>query len=219
MASQSHWERIYQTKSPQETSWYQPHLQPSLDWISDACPNRSASIIDVGGGESALVDDLLVRQYRALTVLDVAEGAIKKSQDRLGAEAKGVNWLVGDVTEVSLLPRAYDVWHDRAVFHFLIEAEQRSAYIRQLSSSLKIGGHVVIATFGPEGPEKCSGLVTKRHDAPLLQHELGQDFRLMRSSIVEHKTPFGRTQQFLYCHFILGYNISPSDAEQETRFR
>ncbi|MGC1363049.1 MAG: class I SAM-dependent methyltransferase [Silvibacterium sp.] len=204
MGTQSHWERIYQTKSPEQTSWYQPHLQTSLDWITDAAPDRSAAIIDVGGGQSTLVDDLLTLQYRALTVLDVAEAAIRNSRQRLGPAAKNIQWLTGDVTKVSLPPRAYDVWHDRAVFHFLAQPEQRSAYVRQLALSLKMGGHVVIATFGPDGPETCSGLATRRYDAQSLQRELGQNFRMVKSSAVDHQTPFGTMQQFLYCHFILG---------------
>ncbi len=204
MDLQSHWERIYQTKSPQEPSWYPPHLQTSLDWISGAAPDRSASILDVGGGESTLVDDLLARQYRALTVLDVSSAALDKSRQRLGPAAESVKWLAGDVTEISLPSRAYDVWHDRAVFHFFTEPERRAVYVRQLASSLKIGGHVVLSTFGPEGPEKCSGLVTRRYNAESLSHELGQGFRMAGSSVVEHRTPFGTTQQFLYCHFIFG---------------
>lgn len=186
-----------------ETSWFEPHLQTSLHWISEAAPDRSASIIDVGGGESTLSDDLLAMHYRSLTVLDIAKAAITKSRNRLGAAAEKINWLVGNVIEVALPPRAYDVWHDRAVFHFLTEPDRRSAYVRQLSSSLKTGGHVVIATFGPQGPEKCSGLVTMRYNADSLQRELGQDFRLVRSSVVEHHTPFGTAQQFLYCQFTL----------------
>jgi 2-polyprenyl-3-methyl-5-hydroxy-6-metoxy-1,4-benzoquinol methylase len=204
MSTQDHWERIYQTKSPQETSWFGPHLQTSLDWVVEAVPDRSASIIDVGDGESTLADDLLGLQYLSLTVLDVADAAINKSRQRLGARASNINWLVGNVLEVSLPPRAYDLWHDRAVFHFLTEPDQRLAYVRQLASSLKIGGHVVIATFGPQGPEKCSGLDTRRYDAESLQHELGRDFSLVKSSVVQHQTPFGTTQQFLYCHFIHG---------------
>ena len=204
MTLQDHWQHIYQTKSPVETSWFEPRLQTSLDWISEAAPDRSASIIDVGGGESTLSDDLLAMHYRSLTVLDIAEAAITKSRNRLGAAAERINWLVGNVIEVALPPRAYDVWHDRAVFHFLTELDQRLAYVRQLSSSLKTGGHVVIATFGPQGPEKCSGLVTMRYNAESLQRELGQDFRLVRSSVVEHHTPFGTAQQFIYCHFTMG---------------
>jgi 2-polyprenyl-3-methyl-5-hydroxy-6-metoxy-1,4-benzoquinol methylase len=203
MTLQDHWEHIYQTKAPVETSWFEPHLQTSLHWISEAAPDRSASIIDVGGGESTLSDDLLAMHYRSLTVLDIAKAAITKSRNRLGAAAEKINWLVGNVIEVALPPRAYDVWHDRAVFHFLTEPDRRSAYVRQLYSSLKTGGHVVIATFGPQGPEKCSGLVTMRYNADSLQRELGQDFRLVRSSVVEHHTPFGTAQQFLYCQFTL----------------
>ena len=203
MEPQSHWERIYQTKSPLETSWFEPHLKTSIDWIEAACPDRSASIIDVGGGESTLADDLLARQFRALTVLDIAAAAIGKSRDRLGPGARSIHWLVGDVTDVSLPPRAYDVWHDRAVFHFFTDPERRSAYVRQVRSALKIGGHLVLATFGPQGPEKCSGLPTQRYDAESLHRELGRDFHMVRSSVVEHVTPFGTTQQFLYCHFIL----------------
>ncbi len=201
MSTQTHWNHIYQTKSPQETSWYQPHLETSLDWILEAAPDRSASIIDVGGGESTLVDDLLARRFASVTILDVAGAALGKSQNRLGDRAKNVAWIEGDVTEVALPPRAYDIWHDRAVFHFLTQAEQRSAYVRQLSASLKTGGQVLMATFGPEGPQKCSGLPTQRYDALSLLRELGPDFRLVRHSVVDHQTPFGTRQQFLYCHF------------------
>jgi ubiquinone/menaquinone biosynthesis C-methylase UbiE len=185
-------------------SWFQPHLQTSLDWISHAVSDRSASIIDVGGGESTLADDLLARGYRALTVLDFAEAAIQKSQERLGPAAERINWLVGDVTRVSLPSRSYDVWHDRAVFHFFTESKQRFTYVSRLASSLKIGGHLVISSFGPEGPERCSGLPIQRYDAEMLQKELGCDFRMVKSSLVEHQTPFGAAQQFLYCHFTFG---------------
>lgn len=204
MSTQSHWERIYQSKSPVETSWYQPHLQTSLEWILQAAPDRSASIIDVGGGEATLVDDLLLREYGALTVLDVSGAALGKSQNRLGDEAKGVNWVVGDVTEASLPVRAYDIWHDRAVFHFFTEAEQRAAYVRQLTSSLKAGGQVLMATFGPDGPQKCSGLPAQRYDAQSLLRELGPKFRIVKHLIADHQTPFGTTQQFLYCQFAFG---------------
>jgi 2-polyprenyl-3-methyl-5-hydroxy-6-metoxy-1,4-benzoquinol methylase len=204
MSTQNHWERIYQTKSPQETSWFQPHLETSLNWIAEAVPDRSASIIDVGGGQSTLVDDLLAMQYASVTALDLAEAAISKSRQRLGAAAANIKWLIGDVLEVSLPPSAYDLWHDRAVFHFLTEPQQRQTYVRQLASSLKTGGHVIIATFGPQGPEKCSGLTTQRYAPESLHREFGSAFRLVKSAVVEHQTPFATTQQFLYCHFILG---------------
>jgi SAM-dependent methyltransferase len=201
MDVQTYWDQIYRAKSPEETSWYQPHLQTSLHWISEAAQDRSAAIIDVGGGESTLVDDLYMRGYHTLTVLDVADAAIKKSQERLGPVAQSIHWLVGDVTTVALPLRAYDLWHDRAVFHFLTRPEQRLVYVRQITSTLKAGGQVIISTFGPEGPQRCSGLNTKRYDAESLHREMGPDFQLVRSSAVEHQTPFGATQQFLYCQF------------------
>jgi SAM-dependent methyltransferase len=201
MDMQAYWEQLYGAKSPQETSWYEPHLQTSLDWIAAAAKSPSASIIDIGGGESTLVDDLLARGYDRLSVLDIAGAAIRKSQERLGSAAKLVAWLVGDVTTSALPTATYDVWHDRAVFHFLTKPEQRLAYVHQIVSALKPGGQVVMATFGPEGPEKCSGLDIKRYDAASLHHELGTNFQMVRSSLTEHRTPFGTTQQFLYCQF------------------
>ena len=201
MDARAHWERVYQTKSPAETSWYEPHLQTSLEWMEHAAGERSASIIDIGGGESTLVDDLLATGYRDLTVLDIAEAALEKSRKRLGEAAKTVRWIVGDVTTVALPVRAYDVWHDRALFHFLTEPERRAAYVRQITASLKRGGQVVMATFGPKGPQKCSGFDTRRYDADSLLREMGPAFRLVRSATVEHRTPFGTTQQFLYCQF------------------
>jgi ubiquinone/menaquinone biosynthesis C-methylase UbiE len=174
-----------------------------VDWVSRAAGDLSASIIDVGGGESTLVDDLLAMGYRALTVLDVADAAMERSRERLGAAAQSVRWIVGDVGEIALPARAYDVWHDRAVFHFLTEAAQREAYVRQLTSALRAGGQVVMATFGPEGPQRCSGLDTMGYDGESLNRALGPDFEMVRSSIVTHRTPRGRPQQFLYCQFSL----------------
>jgi 2-polyprenyl-3-methyl-5-hydroxy-6-metoxy-1,4-benzoquinol methylase len=203
MGSQTHWENVYRTKSPEQTSWYQPHLQTSLEWISQAAPGRSASIIDVGGGESTLAADLVALGYRNITVLDLSESAIEKSQNRLGDAAQQIKWLVTDVTEAALPPRSYDLWHDRALFHFLTGPGQRRAYVRRLVSSLRPKGHAVIATFGHDGPQKCSGLATNRYDAQSLLRELGPDFQLARSSLVDHQTPSGATQKFLYCHFIL----------------
>jgi len=203
MDSQAHWDHVYQTKSAGQTSWYQPHLQTSLDWIAAAAPDRSASIIDVGGGESTLADDLLVLGYRNVTVLDLSEAAIAKSQNRLGGATEQINWLVADITTATLPPRSYDLWHDRAVFHFLTDPAQRRSYAQRLASSLRPAGHAVIATFGPGGPEKCSGLPTSRYDAESVLHELGPDFRIAKSALVNHQTPFGTKQQFLYCDFIL----------------
>ncbi len=203
MDMQAHWEHLYRTKAPNETSWYQPHLETSLDWVLQAASDRSAAIIDMGAGESTLVDDLLGYGYVALTVLDVSDRAIRKAKQRLGPEASCIRWIVSDIAEAALAADAYDVWHDRAVFHFLVEPEQRSAYVRQLVRSLKVGGQVVIATFGSDGPAKCSGLDVERYDAVSLHYELGTKSQLVRDALVPHKTPFGTTQQFLYCQFSL----------------
>lgn len=201
MDLQHHWENLYRTKSANQTSWYQPHLQMSLDWIAEAAADRSSSIIDVGGGESTLVDDLLTEGYRNITALDLSETAIMKSRGRLEALGQSVRWVIGDVMETSLPAQAFDLWHDRAVFHFLTEPHQRAAYVRQLTTSLRTGAHVIVATFGPDGPERCSGLRVRRYSARDLQSELGPQFQLEKASTVEHRTPFGTTQQFVYSRF------------------
>lgn len=203
MSLQSHWEHIYRTKSPHQTSWYEPHLATSLEWIMQAAPDRGAAIVDVGGGECTLVDDLLAHNYRVLSVLDLSPAALSKSQLRLGDAAQQVTWIAGDVTDIALTAATFDVWHDRAVFHFLTGPEQRAAYLRQLSASLKDGGQVIVATFGPDGPQKCSGLPTRRYSVETLSQEFGTQFRLARHALVNHQTPFGTTQQFLYCQFAL----------------
>jgi len=203
MSTQSHWEHVYQTKSPRETSWYEPHLAASLDWITRAAPDPSAAIIDVGAGESTLVDDLLARNYRTLSVLDVSETAIERSRARLGAAAQTIRWIAADLLEAALPSHAYDIWHDRAVFHFLTEPDKRQIYLRQLMGSLMPGGHAILATFGPQGPEKCSGLPTQRYSADSLRLELGAAFRPIHDALIEHETPFGTKQQFLYCDFQL----------------
>jgi 2-polyprenyl-3-methyl-5-hydroxy-6-metoxy-1,4-benzoquinol methylase len=194
-----HWDKVYTTKAPEAVSWYQPHLARSLELISRAAPNVSATIIDVGGGESTLVDDLLARGYGNVTVLDVSPTAIKASKRRLGPVAQRVAWLTADITKVVLPGQHYDVWHDRAVFHFLTGAAQRAAYVRQVKHSVKSRGHVIVATFGPEGPTKCSGLDVVRYDADSLHGEFGPQFRLVEHAIEMHRTPSGATQQFLYC--------------------
>ena len=201
--SQAHWERIYGTKAPAEVSWFRPHLETSLAWIERVAGQRSASIIDVGGGESTLVDDLIGKGYRNVTVLDISRTAIEHTRKRVGSAGPHVVWLVADVTKAELPMHAYDVWHDRAVFHFLTAPEQRRAYVDQAANAVKPGGHVIIGVFGPEGPVKCSGLDTVRYDVDSLQAELGPRFRLIESATELHRTPLGATQQFLYCCFIL----------------
>jgi 2-polyprenyl-3-methyl-5-hydroxy-6-metoxy-1,4-benzoquinol methylase len=196
----SHWESVYRTKAPDAVSWYRPHLDRSLELIEAAAPVTSASIIDVGGGHSTLVDDLLVRGYRDLTVLDLSHTALAVAKARLGESAGAVHWICADVTAPPLARRAYDVWHDRAVFHFLTGAQQRFDYVRTVAALVRPGGHVIVSTFGPQGPTKCSGLDVLRYDAPGLHGEFGDRFRLIESSTEVHETPFGTTQQFLYCY-------------------
>jgi SAM-dependent methyltransferase len=199
MNLETHWEKIYREKSPDAVSWYRAHLEASLRLIEEAAPQRDASIIDVGGGESTLVDDLLAHAYRKITVLDVSQTALDVTKGRLGRAAERVQWVAGDITKADLAPGAYDVWHDRAVFHFLTAVEQRVAYVHQVGRAVKAGGHVLVSTFGPEGPTKCSGLEVVRYDTEALHAEFGVRFRLVDSFKEVHHTPFGTTQQFLYC--------------------
>jgi SAM-dependent methyltransferase len=203
MDQQSHWDKIYRQRASDRVSWYQPHLEESLALIEQAGAGPFASIIDVGAGESTLVDDLLVRGYFNLTVLDISHAAIAATRKRLLDAAKRVHWLVADVTRAELASSAYDVWHDRAVFHFLTVAAERRAYVQQVIRSVKRGGHVIISAFGPDGPTQCSGLEVVRYDAESLHTEFGANFQLISSSRQIHETPFGTTQQFLYCHCVL----------------
>ncbi len=203
MDTQAHWDKIYTEKAPDQVSWYRPHLEASLALIEQVCAGPAASIIDVGAGESTLVDDLLARGYSNLTVLDISQAAIAASRKRLGDAAKSVRWFAADVTQAELEVSSYDVWHDRAVFHFLTRAADRRAYVRQVMRAVKHGGHVIVSAFGPEGPTRCSGLEVVRYDAESLHREFGAGFRLISSSRELHETPFGTTQQFLYCHCIL----------------
>jgi 2-polyprenyl-3-methyl-5-hydroxy-6-metoxy-1,4-benzoquinol methylase len=200
MDAKTHWEKVYTTKEPEAVSWYRPHLETSLALAERAAHSHSASIIDIGAGESTLVDDLIASGYESVTVLDVSETALEVTKKRLGVLAEQIDWIVADITQVLLEPFAYDVWHDRAVFHFLTSIEQRAAYVRNVAKAVNPGGHVIVSTFGPEDPTKCSGLEVMRYDAESLHNEFGTRFRLVESSKELHSTPFGTTQQFLYCY-------------------
>jgi 2-polyprenyl-3-methyl-5-hydroxy-6-metoxy-1,4-benzoquinol methylase len=200
MDTKTHWEKVYKMKAPNAVSWYRPHLETSLALIERAACGRQASIIDVGGGESTLADDLLSGGFENITVLDISETAIDVCKNRMGAVTGRIHWLVADVTRTELDTHAYDIWHDRAVFHFLTQPEQRAAYVRNVARSVKREGHVIISTFGPEGPMKCSGLDVLRYDADSLHDQFGARFRLVESSKELHRTPFGTAQQFLYCY-------------------
>ena len=199
MTTKAHWENVYQTKAVDEVSWYRPHLETSLRLIEDAAPDRDSAIIDGGGGEATLVDDLVSRGYTDVTVLDISHAAIGGAKDRLGFAAAPVHWITGDITSVGLEAARYDLWHDRAVFHFLTSADDRAAYVRQVALAVRPGGHVIVATFGLDGPEKCSGLDVVRYDADNLHGEFGPKFRLLDSVTELHETPWGTPQQFMYC--------------------
>lgn len=197
---QQHWEKIYGTKAPDQVSWFRPQLETSLALIESATRgDRLLALIDVGGGASTLVDDLVGRGYRAVTVLDISQCAIDVARKRMGKASEAVHWLRADLIQAELPARSFDVWHDRAVFHFLTRPEDRLAYVRAVGLALKPGGHVIISTFGPDGPLKCSGLDVVRYDADSLHNEFGPRFHLVESSKELNQTPFGTTQQFLYC--------------------
>jgi 2-polyprenyl-3-methyl-5-hydroxy-6-metoxy-1,4-benzoquinol methylase len=196
--SEAHWNTVYQTKAPNAVSWYLPHLQTSLDIIRRVAP-KYPNIIDVGGGESTLPEDLLAEGYRYITILDISQKAIDVCKKRMGGLSTYIKWLVDDVTKVELPANEYDIWHDRAVFHFLTREEDRRAYVERVAHATKPGGHVIVATFGPEGPTKCSGLDVVRYNADALHDEFGKQFTLLNSHTENHSTPWGATQQFLYC--------------------
>jgi SAM-dependent methyltransferase len=200
MNAEAHWETIYRTKAPDAVSWYRPHLEISLGLIECAAQNRSAAIIDVGGGESTLVDDLIQRGFDNITVLDISPTALEATKERLRQVGERVRWLAADVTRVSLPSHSFDVWHDRAVFHFLTAAEDRAAYVRNVLDAMRPGGFVIVSAFGPEGPTRCSGLDVVRYDSESLHAEFGAHFRLIESSKELHHTPWGSAQQFLYCY-------------------
>ena len=198
--NKAHWDKLYTSKKPTEVSWHQTHLEKSLDLVRAAGVNESARIIDVGGGASTLVDDLLAAGFRHVTVLDIASTAIRNARERLGQRADEVAWLEADITRVELQAHRYDVWHDRAVFHFLTDATDRRRYLETVNHAVKPGGHVIVATFGPHGPLQCSGLDIVRYSPEGLRREFGADYRLVQSVTEDHVTPAGRHQEFIYCY-------------------
>ena len=193
----AHWQHLYETMAPTKASWYQPTPESSLDFIQATGITPQTPVLEVGGGSSTLVDHLLKAGFADLTVLDVAPAAIAASQTRLGVAASRVQWITTDIT--TFQPRRqYGLWHDRAVFHFLIDPARRRRYVDVLRAALAPRGHVILATFGPEGPTSCSGLPVQRYSADQLTAFLTPGFRLTRSQLVDHRTPAGQTQQFLY---------------------
>ena len=200
MAQRDHWEAVYEKKAADQVSWYAPHLGRSLAFLDEERLPLDAGIIDVGGGASTFVDDLLARGYRNVTVLDLSQKAIDTARARLGKAGEAVRWIVGDITQTELPAAAYDFWHDRAVFHFLRDEDARRRYVAAVRRALKPGGHILVATFGPEGPERCSGLDVVRYDADQLHDEFGGEFEKVASAVEVHKTPWGSEQQFVYCY-------------------
>jgi SAM-dependent methyltransferase len=200
MQSRAHWERVYATKPVERVSWYQPHALQSLRLIRDAGVALDAAIIDVGGGASTLVDDLLGSGYTAISVLDLSATALAAAKARLGPRADAVRWIEADVTSADLPVHGYDVWHDRAVFHFLTDPADRRAYVDAVIRAVKPGGHVIVATFAEDGPTQCSGLPVQRYSAEGLHAEFGAPFTLLRHDKEEHHTPAGTVQRFVYCY-------------------
>lgn len=197
---QEHWVRVYEEKAPTAVSWYQTTPEPSLQTLRRFGASASSSFIDVGGGASNLVDALLEQGWQDLTVVDIAAPALDAAKARLGPSADKVHWEVADITEWQP-KRKYDVWHDRAVFHFLTEPKQREAYRRALLQAVADHGLVIIATFALDGPEKCSGLPVQRYDAAGLSDELGSALQLIDNWREDHVTPWSASQSFNWCVF------------------
>jgi SAM-dependent methyltransferase len=199
MEPKSHWEQVYGSNASDAVSWYQPHALRSLDLIRGVAENLDARILDVGGGASTLVDDLLDAGMTQLSVLDISAAALHVAQQRLGTRANAVRWIEGDITSVELPPGSVDVWHDRAVFHFLTQPEQRAAYVRQVRKAVRPGGHVIVAAFSPDGPPECSGLPVVRYAPQALHAQFGPAFELVKHEFEDHHTPSGAIQHFVYC--------------------
>ncbi len=194
----SHWERIFLAKKSGEVSWYQPRLEMSLALLQLTGVATDGAIIDVGGGISTLVDDLLDAGFTDITVLDIAASALDGVRERLGERAENVSWIEADVREVELSGARFDVWHDRAVFHFLTHKESRERYAAMMKSALKPGGHAIVATFGPDAPPRCSGLDVVRYSPENLLAELGPGLRMIHGARELHLTPSGNEQEFTY---------------------
>jgi SAM-dependent methyltransferase len=194
-----HWQAVYETKPADAVSWYRPHLEQSLAFVRASGVDVTGCIVDVGGGASTLVDDLLDAGYRDVAVIDLAAAALDVAKARLGGRAAEVRWVVGDVTTPLLPANSVDFWHDRAVFHFLTDEGSRAAYLAQVLRAVKPGGHVLVATFGLDGPERCSGLPVARYDAEGIHAVFGDTFHKIGQAAERHETPWGSAQSFVYC--------------------
>ncbi len=202
MQAKEHWEHVYKTKSTGSVSWYQAHAVHSLQLIKQTGLELSAPIIDVGGGASTLVLDLLVDGYSNLTVLDLSSAAIAAAKNHIGSErSKQVEWLEANILEAELADNTYELWHDRAVFHFLTAKEDRQKYVQLMRRAIKPGAYIIVATFAEDGPIQCSGLQARRYSSNELHAEFGDSFNLIQHEKESHVTPSGVTQQFMYCYF------------------
>jgi SAM-dependent methyltransferase len=197
MRADEHWQRVWTSRQPTEVSWFEREPTTSLELISAVALPKCGRIVDVGGGASTLVDRLLGQGFTGVTVVDISDAALQVARARLGEDAEGVTWLVGDARRLSL-PEQIDLWHDRAVFHFLTTTADQDAYLSSLRRAVRVGGHAIIATFGPSGPEKCSGLPVQRYGAEALAGRLGVGFARLRVLEKRHITPSGATQEFTY---------------------
>ena len=197
---QAHWENVYTTKGENEVSWFQQSPAPSFELITQAGATHASAIIDIGGGASRLVDHLVGQGFEDVTVLDLSGAALEAAKRRLERRADPVHWVVADATAWEPA-KAYDIWHDRAAFHFLTDEKDRAAYIARLTQGVKAGGHAIIATFALDGPEKCSGLPVARYDSASLARTLGSKFLLVHTRRHEHATPWGSRQMFQFSVF------------------
>lgn len=195
-----HWENIFEAKQPTDVSWYQETPEPSLSFFKGFDLPKTAKIIDIGAGDSSFVDSLLKLGYRNITVLDISAKALERAGKRLGEDAERVKWIVSDVTEFQPETR-YDFWHDRASFHFLTVEEDIEKYVSTVKDALEINGYLVIGTFSENGPKKCSGLDITQYSESSLAVRFGTDFQTLECRTIDHKTPSGAIQNFLFCTF------------------
>ena len=200
MPDKAHWDRVYAARADDALSWYQARAERSLALIEASGVGQRGAIIDVGGGASSLTADLLHDGYSDLWLLDISATALAAARQRLGADAAHIHWVEADVIRAELPPGYFDIWHDRAVFHFLTDPAERKAYVTAALRALKPGGHIIIATFAEDGPERCSGLPVARYDAPTLHAQFGAACALLHTEREVHRTPAGQLQQFRYCH-------------------
>ncbi|GAA4303432.1 class I SAM-dependent methyltransferase [Aestuariibaculum suncheonense] len=195
-----HWENIYQTKELKDVSWYEPNPQTSLDFFNQHNVSKTAKVIDIGGGDSFLVDHLLDLGYQDVTVLDISESAIKRVKERLGERAKRVKWIVSDAATFKPTEK-YDFWHDRAAFHFLTDEDEISNYLETAKQNINSDGVLVLGTFSENGPKKCSGIDVKQYSEKTMTERLNNFFEKIKCITIDHKTPFDTVQNFVFCSF------------------